>query len=84
MSSKENYDLNDTQIESNNDNESIMSFYNNNIVENYYLNNSNILGKKHNRYQFEEEKEKEKEMKKIIMMLKDLMMSFVHIKKNWS
>ena len=36
-----------------------MSFYNNNIVENYYLNNSNILGKKHNRYQFEEEKEKE-------------------------
>ena len=59
ISSKENYDLNDTQIESNNDNESIMSFYNNNIVENYYLNNSNILGKKHNRYQFEEEKEKE-------------------------
>ena len=59
ISSKENYDLNDTQIGSNNDNESIMSFYNNNIVENYYLNNSNILGKKHNRYQFEEEKEKE-------------------------
>ena len=57
ISSKENYDLNDTQIESNNDNESIMSFYNNNIEENYYLNNSNILGKKHNRYQFEEEKE---------------------------
>lgn len=55
--SKENYDLNDTQTESNNDNESIMSFYNNNIEENYYLNNSNILGKKHNRYQFEEEKE---------------------------
>ena len=57
ISSKENYDLNDTQIESNNDNESIMSLYNNNIEENYYLNNSNILGKKHNRYQFEEEKE---------------------------
>ena len=59
ISSNENYDLNDTQIESNNDNESIMSLYNNNIEENYYLNNSNILGKKHNRYQFEEEKEKE-------------------------
>ena len=57
ISSNENYDLNDTQIESNNDNESIMSLYNNNIEENYYLNNSNILGKKHNRYQFEEEKE---------------------------
>ena len=64
ISSKENYDLNDTQIESNNDNESIMSFYNNNIVENYYLNNSNILGKKHNRYQFEEGKEKIKNGKR--------------------
>ena len=64
ISSKENYDLNDTQIESNNDNESIMSFYNNNIEENYYSNNSNILGKKHNRYQFEEGKEKIKNGKR--------------------
>ena len=64
ISSKENYDLNDTQIESNNDNESIVSCYNNNIEENYYSNNSNILGKKHNRYQFEEGKEKIKNGKR--------------------
>ena len=41
-----------------------MSLYNNNIEENYYLNNSNILGKKHNRYQFEEGKEKIKNGKR--------------------
>ena len=58
ISSKENYNLNDTQIESNNDNESLISYYNNNVEEEqnyYYRNNSNILGKKHSRYQFKEE-----------------------------
>ena len=78
ISSKENYDLNNTQIDySCNDNESILSFYNDieeeEYFKNYYRNNSNILGKKHTRYQFEkgnlnsiyhqEDKQNEKEIK---------------------
>ena len=62
ISSQGNYDLNDTQIDSNKDIESILSFYNNDIEEeqdfkNYYRynSNSNILGNKHIRYQLEEE-----------------------------
>ena len=57
ISSQEKYDLNETQINSYNENESILSFYNNNDTKdeqnfkNYYRKNSH----KHLRFQFEEE-----------------------------